>query len=227
MSPSLYTALILDLGDVLLHWSPVTRTAVSARDLKKMISSTIWSEYERGHFSEGRCCEKLGHAFNYSTIDIKEAMDVVRSSFRLDESLYSAVCELKKAYDLQVIIMSNMSTADYALVKNLFPDQAVFDQVFISGVVGMRKPDERFFRYVLERTHIIPQNAIFVDDKLINVKSAQVLGIKGLVRKNTVDTISELWSTLDDSTRFCQQIFYASSKGFSSTVTEVGSLDDD
>ncbi|MCJ1282605.1 hypothetical protein MMC26_001930 [Xylographa opegraphella] len=227
MSISLYTTLILDLGDVLFHWSPVTRSAVSAKDLKKMISSSIWSEYERGFFSEECCCEKLGHAYNYSTTDIREAMAVVRSSFQLDESMYSAVCELKKAYNLQVIVMSNMSIPDYALVRNLFPDETVFDEVFISGLVGMRKPDHQYFRHVLEETRIIPLSAIFVDDKLVNVESAQSLGIKGLVRKNTADTICELWATLDHSAKLCQQVFYAASKGFSSTVAEVNSFDDD
>ncbi|MCJ1318435.1 hypothetical protein MMC15_003763 [Xylographa vitiligo] len=227
MSLSLYTTLILDLGDVLFHWSPVTRTAVSVKDLKNMISSNIWSEYECGLFSEECCCEKLGHTFNYSTTDIREAMEVARSSFRLDESLYSAVCELKKAYNLHVIVMSNMSTSDYAVVRTLFPDQTVFDEVFISGVVGMRKPDERFFHYVLEKIRIIPESAIFVDDKLVNVQSAQSLGIKGLIRKNTADTICELWTTLDYSAKLCQEILYASSKGLSSIITEVKSFDDD
>ncbi|MCJ1385908.1 hypothetical protein MMC17_009032 [Xylographa soralifera] len=223
----MYTTLILDLGDVLFHWSPVTQTAVSAKNLKKMISSTIWSEYERGYFSEERCCEKLGHAFNNSVGEIRKAMEVVRSSFRLDQSMYSAVCDLKRACNLQVIVMSNMSVPDYALVRTLFPDQTVFDEVFISGVIGMRKPDERFFNHVLEKIHTLPQRAIFVDDKLANVTSAQSLGIKALVCQNTPDTIHELWTILDHSAKLRKQIIYTAPKGFSSTVAEVKSFDDD
>ncbi|MCJ1394777.1 hypothetical protein MMC18_007657 [Xylographa bjoerkii] len=227
MSSSVYTTLILDLGDVLFHWSPMTQTTVWPEDLKKMIRSPIWSEYERGYFSEERCCEKLGLAFNYSVRDVRDAMGDTRSSFRLDQSMYSAVCDLKRDYNLQVIIMSNMSMLDYALVSNLFPDQSVFDEVFISGAVGMRKPDVEFFSHVLEKTRTVPEQAIFVDDKLVNVMSAQSLGIKAMVCKNTPATIRELRTTLDHSAKLREQILYTAAKECSATIIESKSFDDD
>ncbi|MCJ1402642.1 hypothetical protein MMC11_005862 [Xylographa trunciseda] len=223
----MYTTLILDLGDVLFHWSPVTQTAVLPQDLKKMVSSSIWSEYERGYFSEERCCEKLGRAFNYSAIDVRDAMGGARSSFQLDQSMYTAICELQKAYNLQVVIMSNISAADYIFVRNLFPPKTIFDNVFISGTIGMRKPDVQFFSHVLERINADPHRTIFVDDKVINVMSAQSLGIKALVCKNTPDTIQELRSTLDHSVKLQEQIMYTGTKGVSFLVAEAESFEKD
>ena len=120
-----------------------------------------------------------------------------------------------------------MSVPDYALISNLFPDQTIFDEIFISGAIGMRKPDVRFFSYVLEEIHAMPQNTIFVDDKLFNVMAAQSLGIRALVCKNTQDTVRELRSTLDCSVKLQEQILYPTLEGFSSIVTDVEIFDDD
>ena len=224
MAKSMCTTLILDLGDVLFNWSPGTQTAVPAKALKKMISSTIWSEYECGGLSEDYCYEKLGRAFRFSTTEIREAMEAARSSLRLDQTMYSAVCELKKAYNLRIFALSNMSVPDYAVVEKLFPDRTLFDGVFISGAVRMRKPDLRFFCHMLEQTQTVPQRAIFVDDKIDNVVSARSLGIKGLVCKNNLDTIRELWNALGDPVKRGKQFLHVNAKGFSSTTAEGDSF---
>ena len=217
-STSTCTTIFLDLGDVLFSWTPGTRTAVPAKALKKMISSTIWNDYERGAISEPCCYEKLGRAYRFPTMDIRKAMEAAKSSLRLDQAMYSEVCELKDAYNLRVFAVSNMSVPDYAVVQKLLPDQKLFDGVFISGAVGMTKPEIQFFRHVLEQTQTVPEQAIFVDDKLDNVVSARSLGIKGLVCQNTSDTIRDLRNILGDPVTRGKEFLRVNAKHFDSAT---------
>lgn len=46
----------------------------------------------------------------------------------------------------------------------------------VSGEVGCRKPDERVYRVFLESTGLAPEEVIFVDDRLVNVRAAARLG---------------------------------------------------
>lgn len=39
-----------------------------------------------------------------------------------------------------------------------------FDEYIESSVVGLRKPDPKFFQYALDKLKVIPQEVVFLDD---------------------------------------------------------------
>jgi putative hydrolase of the HAD superfamily len=53
-----------------------------------------------------------------------------------------------------------------------------FTTVIVSGQVGCRKPDQKIYELLLERTGAAPQSCIFVDDRLNNLRTAHELGIR-------------------------------------------------
>ena len=64
--------------------------------------------------------------------------------------------------------------------------------------MGERKPNLGFFRHVLDSTHTVPESAIFVDDKLENVLSAQSLGLYGIVFYDTAQVAQTLRNLIGD-----------------------------
>jgi putative hydrolase of the HAD superfamily len=46
-----------------------------------------------------------------------------------------------------------------------------------SAVVGMRKPHLQFYRYLIKRHHLKPQECLFIDDRERNLPPARKLGI--------------------------------------------------
>jgi len=52
-----------------------------------------------------------------------------------------------------------------------------FDVIVESSVVGVRKPDPRFYELACERLSIEPAEAVFLDDLGINLKPARALGM--------------------------------------------------
>ena len=62
----------------------------------------------------------------------------------------------------------------------------LFDFIFESKEIGLRKPDQAFYDYVLEKVDTPPEKIIFLDDLGINLKPAKAMGM------TTIKVISEL-----------------------------------
>jgi FMN phosphatase YigB (HAD superfamily) len=195
-----YTTIVFDLGDVLFSWSPKTKTTISPISFMKILSSSTWSEYECGRLSENDCYERIANQFSFEPCEVTNAFAQARDSVQSNDDLISVIQELKVESDgtLQVYAMSNISIPDYEVLRAKSADWSIFDQIFTSGVVGERKPNLDFFRHVLDSTHTVPESAIFVDDKLENVLSAQSLGLYGIVFHDTAQVAQTLRNLIGD-----------------------------
>lgn len=72
----------------------------------------------------------------------------------------------------------------------------LFDAVVISGEVGMRKPEERIYRFAVEAIALAPGECVFVDDIGVNVRAAREYGMRAIHHQTPEATIEELESTL-------------------------------
>ena len=61
----------------------------------------------------------------------------------------------------------------------LAPSLLLFDGLVISGEVGMVKPNENVYRYLLDKYRLDPAECLFVDDRADNIEAGEKLGIKG------------------------------------------------
>lgn len=71
------------------------------------------------------------------------------------------------------------------------------DDAYLSYKCRMMKPDECFFRYVIEKEGVSPDNLLFVDDGLRNVENAASLGIKTFQPENGSDWTNEIYKYLN------------------------------
>jgi epoxide hydrolase-like predicted phosphatase len=58
--------------------------------------------------------------------------------------------------------------------------EAIFDDVLLSGVVGLRKPDPAIYLLAAERLEVAATDCVFVDDLSGNVRAAEELGMVGV-----------------------------------------------
>ncbi len=63
-----------------------------------------------------------------------------------------------------------------------------FSHVFESSKIGLRKPEEKIYKYVIEKLNVRPENILFMDDLGVNLKPARTLGFKTYKVVNTKDT---------------------------------------
>jgi len=57
---------------------------------------------------------------------------------------------------------------------------SLFDDIVISGNIGLVKPEREIFDYFLHKNNLSPQECIFIDDQEQNVQAAQNIGITSL-----------------------------------------------
>lgn len=80
-----------------------------------------------------------------------------------------------------VYILSNWEPESFDLLKHLYPEVFdLFDGQVISGKVGLVKPDDAIYQYLLETYQLNPEETILIDDQLENVIAAENNGIHGI-----------------------------------------------
>lgn len=60
----------------------------------------------------------------------------------------------------------------------------IFDAFFTSGYVGLKKPDMEIFQMALDVTQTRPEEAVFVDDRRLNLECAGRLGMRTILFEN-------------------------------------------
>jgi putative hydrolase of the HAD superfamily len=60
-------------------------------------------------------------------------------------------------------------------------DYRFFDEVYASHLMRVIKPDSGFWRYILEKEKVVPEESFFTDDLEENISAARGLGIRAEV----------------------------------------------
>jgi len=84
---------------------------------------------------------------------------------------------------LRLAALSNWSAEKFPVARERYDFLGWFEDVVISGEVGIAKPDPRIYRHLLERTGFHPARTLFVDDVAANLAAAAELGM--VVRRFT------------------------------------------
>ncbi|GIH22109.1 hypothetical protein Aph01nite_04190 [Acrocarpospora phusangensis] len=111
------------------------------------------------------------------------------AGFRPVESMHEMLRRARAA-GLKTCLLSNSWANDYP--RDSWT--GLFDQVVISGEVGMRKPEPRIFHHALDLIALAPAQCVFIDDIQANITAAEALGIQGLHHTAPTTTITHLES---------------------------------
>lgn len=85
--------------------------------------------------------------------------------------MLSNINEIHEKY-LQSIVASSPGIKDF---------YQLFEKVYFSHKIGLRKPDAGAFRTVLDESGLDPAKTAFIDDTVGHVEAAKRLGLKGIL----------------------------------------------
>lgn len=80
----------------------------------------------------------------------------------------------------RVALLSN-AHPDYGSAFRFSPVGALLERVFVSGELLLLKPDPAIYRYAAEALDIDPAAMVFIDNREVNVRGAELIGITGHV----------------------------------------------
>ena len=186
---STINTIIFDLGGVLIDWNPNYLFEKIIADPEKRQFFLI--EVCPSHWNEN---QDAGYPLEQATADrialFPEWEPEIRAFYgrwteMLGEPFHEVVEILKKLIkhpDYKVYALTNWSheTLPWARELDRFKFLDLFDGIVVSGEEKTRKPFLDFYKILLDRFEIIPENAVFIDDNLSNIISAKSLNINAI-----------------------------------------------
>jgi 2-haloacid dehalogenase len=89
--------------------------------------------------------------------------------------------------------LCNYNRQKFDIVCELFPFLRTFDELVLSGDVGLVKPDAEIFEILISRCGMDVGRTVFIDDSIANVATAARLGFARIhFNEKTTDLEAEL-----------------------------------
>lgn len=83
------------------------------------------------------------------------------------------------------IAFSNWDPLSFDIFYKLNKDSfKYFDEIVVSGHIGLIKPDKDAYEYILRKFNLNPRDCILIDDQEVNAQGAKKCGIKTILLKN-------------------------------------------
>ena len=145
-----------------------------------------WARFERGEDSvaDFRTRFEAEAAALGFTLDAQRVVDSLRGVVRpaMVEALRRCSAAFKTAMLTNNFAPPGDETGTQAMVDGdgqpLEEIHALFDEIIESSVVGVRKPEPRFYEIACERLGVEPTECVFLDDLGINLKPARAMGMQ-------------------------------------------------
>lgn len=196
--------IIFDLGGVLLNLD-YSLTEKAFRDLgisnfdemfSQLKQTPLFDDLEVGRIGRAEFVRSLRDAAGIEVSDeaILKAWNAMLKDFPLRR--LQLLQQLRLHFDL--FLLSNTNEV-HEEAFNLILNQAhgmgiamLFDKVYLSHRIGMRKPDAIVFEHILNENELKPEHTLFIDDSPQHITTAKALGIqtiwleKGMTIEETV-----------------------------------------
>ena len=93
-------------------------------------------------------------------------------------------------------LTNNFAAAERELSEGVQSVFALFDVVLESRLLGVRKPDPRFYELACEDLGVRPHESVFLDDLGVNLKPARALGMHTIKVEDPDSALQELGDLL-------------------------------
>jgi len=198
--PPAIRAVILDYGEVLCH-VPATETIERLASIFQMDPRTflpIYLEtrapYDRGDLLPGEYWRKFA-----AQAGVKIAADTIEQARQLDLELWSHINDAMilwvqqlHAAGFKTAILSNMPADMATHMRENFAWISHFDQQIFSGEVRSVKPEPQIYQHCIEVLGVQPSEALFIDDREVNLEQARAAGIRGICFQSVEQLRKEL-----------------------------------
>jgi len=180
------TAVVFDLGGVLIDWNPryLYRKLFDDEAAMEAFLADVVSPEWNGQQDSGRT---WAEAVEVLSREHPEQRDLIAAYWhRWQETLGDAIAptvaileELRRA-GIRLYALSNWSAETFPVARPRYPFLDWFDGIVISGEERVAKPDPAIFRHLLDRYGLDPATTVFIDDSEANVRAAAAEGIVSL-----------------------------------------------
>jgi putative hydrolase of the HAD superfamily len=181
-------AIIFDLGGVILNIN-YQNTIDSFKKLgvtntedfySKKTQTHIFNLIETGEITSEQFLSELQELTENATIkEVKDAWDSMLLD--LPQKRLDLLLSLKRKYKL--FLLSNTNAIHINSISKKLGDSKwkclcdLFDKMYLSHEIGVRKPNIEAFQFILKQKKLNPNEVLFIDDSPQHIEGAKKLGI--------------------------------------------------
>ncbi|MCF7567990.1 HAD family phosphatase [Sabulilitoribacter arenilitoris] len=183
--------IVFDLGGVIMNLNvPKTIEEFERLGITNIINRTghhytdsVFYDFEIGKVSEFEFIEKLRKmsSLQPSSEEIQNAWNAM--ILNMPQERIECLINLKEKYNIYLLSNTNSIHQKKFLnevnKENNFSFNNLFIKAYYSHELGIRKPDEKVFRFVLKDSNLNAEETLFIDDSIDNIRVAEKAGIKG------------------------------------------------
>ena len=174
-------AVIFDIGNVLTHWQP---EAFYDRVIGKVRRRALFAEVDlvkmNDDIDEGALFRETVHdwADRYPAWGAEVRMWHDRwielASPRIEGSI--ALLRALRSKGMPVFALTNFGVGSFAVALPQMDFLSEFDRTYVSGRMGVIKPNPRIYEMVEQDCKVAPGRLIFTDDRADNIAAAAARG---------------------------------------------------
>ncbi|MEM8555449.1 MAG: HAD family phosphatase [Pseudomonadota bacterium] len=174
-------AVVFDIGNVLIEWQPERfyDRAVGEERRKAMFATVDL------HGMNDRV--DRGEDFKGTIYDVAEQYPEFRDEIRMwhDNWIELAnpvithsvrLLQALRAKGVPVFTLTNFGIGSFAYAETQFDFLTEFDRRYVSGHMGVIKPDAKIYEMVESDCGLPPESLLFTDDRIDNINAASVRG---------------------------------------------------
>lgn len=189
--------IIFDLGAVLIDWNPIYlynklfADEAEMHHFLKNVTTSDWNEEQDAGRSLQEATELLVNQHPAHEANIRAFYG------RWEEMLGGAIEEtveifhkLKESGKYKIYALTNWSAETFGIARERYDFLGWFDGIIMSGEEKIRKPEPAFYQILLDRYHINPAEAVFIDDNYRNVLAAREMSIP-TIHYTSADALKE------------------------------------
>ena len=185
--PAQHTAIVFDIGNVLLEWDPRHLYARmfdgKAAAMEWFLANVCTADWNREQDRGRTWRDAVARLRNL----YPEWRDEIESYDRrwhetapraFDQTV--AIFGRLKAAGVPLYAITNFSHEKFSECRERFEFLGAFDGVIVSAIEGLLKPDPEIYQVLLSRYGLDPARCVFIDDSHPNVAAARELGMTAL-----------------------------------------------
>lgn len=179
-------AVLFDLGNVLIRWDPRNHyrdrfdTEAQMEAFLTEVTPGTWNhEMDLGKpFAQAIAERALLHPEHAALLAEWKSEWARMLGDAIDDSV-ALLGQLRNS-GYRVAALTNWSAETFPVARERFPFLGWFEDIVISGVEGIAKPDPAMFALALRRTGFVANRTVFIDDNLANVAAAASIGLHAI-----------------------------------------------
>jgi|SRR5215203_816568 len=152
----------------------------------QLYQDTLFDDFEKGMITPQQFRDEIRAASGILLTDsqIDQAWNAILIDLPMEN--IKTLIRLKKSH--KIFLLSNTNAIhEIAFMKIVHDDhgrnilEEIFDKVYFSHMMNMRKPDKEVFEKVLRENNLLASETLFVDDSIQHIEGAKKAGLQTLL----------------------------------------------